>query len=178
MRNSLQLVINGQPHIIDGKPVFETLSTYLRDSLGLIGTKIVCSEGDCGACSVLVGHVSADGRVLRYTPIDSCIVFLYQLDQTHIVTIEGLGDEKNLSPVQDAMVRCHGSQCGYCTPGFVTTMHGMYEDALISSERNGHDWRLDEQTLRIGLSGNLCRCTGYLQIITAAHNLGKGCSAA
>ena len=105
MRNSLHLMINGQRQVVDGKSAFETLSTYLRDSLGLIGTKIVCSEGDCGACSVLVGRVSADGLRLQYKPIDSCIVFLYQLDQTHIVTIEGLGDEEHLSPVQDAMVR-------------------------------------------------------------------------
>ena len=81
---------------------------------------------------------------LDYKPIDSCIVFLYQLDQTHIVTVEGLGDEQTLSPIQDAMVRCHGSQCGYCTPGFVTTMHGMYEDAIAASSRNGQDGRLDE----------------------------------
>ena len=104
MRNSLQIVINGQRHIVDGKDAFLTLSTYLRESLGLVGTKIVCSEGDCGACSVLVGRISNDGKHLKYKAIDSCIAFLYQLDQTHIVTIEGLGDEKQLSIVQEFLL--------------------------------------------------------------------------
>ena len=170
MRHSIQVVINGRPCLVDGDAAFQTLSPFLRETLGLVGTKIVCSEGDCGACSVLVGRVSEDRSKLKYVAIDSCIVFMYQLDQTHIVTVEGLGDEENLSPIQEAMVRCHGSQCGFCTPGFVTTLHGLFE-AEPPSAGNGQKHQLDDDPIRIGLSGNLCRCTGYVQIIDAAKSV-------
>ena len=164
MRNSLQLIINGQQHVIDGESVFQTLSTYLRDSLGLIGTKIVCSEGDCGICSVLVGRLNADGRTLHYEAIDSCIVFLYQLDQTHIVTIE---DSVTKGIV--AGPGCNGPVSRQ--PMWLLHTRLCHDDAWDVRRRpyvERPEWtrlRLDEQTLRIGLSGNLCRCTGYVQII-------------
>ena len=127
--------------------------------LGLTGTKIVCSEGDCGACSVLIGRAAADGSRLVYRPVDSCIQFLFQLDGTHIVTVEGLGGETDPSAVQRAMIECHGSQCGFCTPGFVVAMTGLLEDRD----------ELDESAMRCGLTGNLCRCTGYTSIIDAGR---------
>ena len=147
-----------------------TLSEFLRDRQGLIGTKIVCAEGDCGACSVLVGRPSEDLQSFRYQTIDSCIVFMHQLDCRHVVTVEGLQSPESgeLSAVQDAMIQCHGSQCGFCTPGFVVTMHGLCEEHFdLSLAASTH--RLDEGTLRLGLSGNLCRCTGYFQIIEAGR---------
>ncbi len=153
--------INGSRHEVRDREVFLSLSDYLRRRCGLTGTKIVCSEGDCGACSVLIGRPVADGSRLVYRPVDSCIQFLFQLDGAHVVTIEGLGGEADLSAVQQAMVDCHGSQCGFCTPGFVVAMTGLLEN---------HD-ELDDSTMRCGLTGNLCRCTGYTAIIDAGRHV-------
>jgi xanthine dehydrogenase small subunit len=153
--------INGSRHEVRGREVFLSLSDYLRRSCSLIGTKIVCSEGDCGACSVLIGRPAADESRLVYKPVDSCIQFLFQLDGTHIVTVEGLGGEADPSAVQQAMIDCHGSQCGFCTPGFVVAMTGLLEDRE----------ELDESAMRCGLTGNLCRCTGYTSIIDAGRKI-------
>ena len=157
MRDFLLLYVNGKRHLVRGADAFVPLSTWLRERLAMTGTKIVCSEGDCGACSVLVGRVR-DGA-LKYDAIDSCIQFMHQLDGTHIVTVEGLKREGCKNAVQDAMVRCFGSQCGFCTPGFVVTMTGMLENGRVPTDRE----------LRDGLSGNLCRCTGYVQILEAGR---------
>ncbi len=172
-RNHLLVYINGERHEVAGADAFLTLSDYLRLRLGMVGTKIVCSEGDCGACSVLVGRgaedTSAGGRKLVYRAIDSCIQFMYQLDRTHVVSIEGLKRNGLLGPVQDAMVKCHGSQCGFCTPGFVATMAGMLEDENVTRKTS-----LTPDELRYGLTGNLCRCTGYVQIIDAGCAVDPG----
>src|SRR5690606_21754797 len=98
---------------------------YLRYAQCLTGTKVVCAEGDCGACSILLGRLKDGG--ISYKPVNSCIQYIYQLDCTHIVTVEGLTPENALNPVQEAMVQCHGAQCGYCTPGFIVTMCGLFE---------------------------------------------------
>lgn len=153
--------INGRRHEVRGRETFLSLSDYLRRNLGLVGTKIVCSEGDCGACTVLVGRTAADGSRLVYHPVDSCIQFLFQLDGTHVVTVEGLGGE---APIQQSMIEHHGSQCGYCTPGFVVAMTGLLE------ERD----RLDDAVMRCGLTGNLCRCTGYSPILEAGRETNVG----
>ena len=166
MRDFLHLFINGKPYHVSGSHAFMTLSDFLREELRLTGTKIVCREGDCGACSVLVGRPVGGKSPLVYRAIDSCIAFLYQLDGTHVVSVEGLGNTHHLSPVQEAMVRCHGSQCGYCTPGFVMTLHGLFEEY---AEDPGSE--LSTDALRVGLSGNLCRCTGYVQIMEAAQSI-------
>lgn len=158
MRSTLTLAINGKLHQVAGADAFATLSDYLRRTLRLTATKVVCAEGDCGACSVLVGRV--DGTRLVYRAIDSCIHFLYQLDGAHIVTAEGLGTSLDPHPVQRAMVEHFGSQCGYCTPGFVTTIAGLYE----TSNGRRTDVPSDDE-MRLALSGNLCRCTGYVQIM-------------
>ena len=159
MLDHLLVWVNGHRHEVRGREAFLSLSDYLRRVCGLTGTKIVCSEGDCGACSVLIGRAAADGSRLVYRPVDSCIQFLFQLDGTHIVTIEGLGGEADPSAVQQAMIECHGSQCGFCTPGFVVAMTGLLEDRD----------ELDESAMRCGLTGNLCRCTGYTSIIDAGR---------
>lgn len=172
-RSHLLIYINGVRHEVAGADAFLSLSDYLRLRLGLVGTKIVCSEGDCGACSVLIGRVEeaagGAGSRLVHRTYDSCILFMYQLDRTHIVSIEGLKRNGLLSPVQDAMVKHHGSQCGFCTPGFVTTMAGMFED-----EGRGRKQPLTRDELSYGLSGNLCRCTGYLQILDAGRAVDPG----
>ena len=156
MRDRVLIHINGVPHRIGGAEAFETLARFLRYDERLTGTKIVCEEGDCGACTVLVGRRENGG--LRYRPVNSCIQFLFQLDCTSVVTVEGLTKGGALTPLQDAMVRCHGAQCGYCTPGFVMAMAGLFEC-------NDHPTATD---VKGALTGNLCRCTGYESIINAA----------
>ena len=135
MLDHLLIWVNGRRHEIRGREAFLSLSDFLRRSLRLTGTKIVCSEGDCGACSVLIGRPTADGSRLIYRPVDSCIQFLFQLDGAHIVTVEGLGGETDPSAVQQAMIECHGSQCGFCTPGFVVAMTGFWRIATSSTSR-------------------------------------------
>jgi xanthine dehydrogenase small subunit len=161
MLDHVLLYVNGQRQAVRGPDAFLSLSDFLRRRQGLVGTKIVCSEGDCGACSVLMGRLDAERDRLVYRPVDSCIQFLFQLDSVHVVTIEGLGTEFEPSAVQRAMIDCHGSQCGFCTPGFVVAMTGLLEDCE----------ELDECALRQGLTGNLCRCTGYTPIIEAGVKL-------
>ncbi len=178
-RKHLVLFLNGKRREVHGGDCFLSLSDFLRYRLALVGTKIVCSEGDCGSCTVLVGR--SEGNAFRYQPIDSCIRWMFQLDGMHVITVEGLagaqaehplngtvettvGQNRNaatreLTSVQQAMVDCHGSQCGFCTPGFVMAMTGLCESA------NGH--ALTEDDWRHGLTGNLCRCTGYTPILKA-----------
>lgn len=156
MRDYVLLHVNGRPVRVSGSDVFETVSRFLRDGgRGATGTKIVCEEGDCGACTVLVGR--REGGALRYRPVNSCIQFVFQLDGAHLVTVEGVGGGNGLSPVQEAMIRCHGAQCGYCTPGFIVAMAGILECTA----------RPTAADVRAGLTGNLCRCTGYEPIINA-----------
>ncbi|HZZ27861.1 MAG TPA: FAD binding domain-containing protein [Pirellulales bacterium] len=171
IRDHLVLFLNGNRHEVYGSDCFLSLSDFLRYRRGLTGTKIVCSEGDCGSCTVLVGQ--PEGEALRYRPIDSCIRQMFQLDGVHVVTVEGIGGlsarlgnppashshEPRLTSVQQAMVECHGSQCGFCTPGFVMAMHGVCETC------NGH--AASEEQWRHELTGNLCRCTGYTTILKA-----------
>lgn len=132
---------------------------YLRDSERLTGTKEGCKEGDCGACSVLLG--SLDNGSVRYVPMTSCLIPMGELMGKHLVTIEGLNLE-TLSPVQDAMVDCGGTQCGYCTPGFVVCMTGWMMDGNRSFDSVG---------VREAISGNLCRCTGYRSIKEAGDQV-------
>jgi xanthine dehydrogenase small subunit len=157
MRDHLVLWVNGVRREVRGGDAFLTLSDWLRGRLGLVGTKIMCAEGDCGACTVLVAEPVESGH-LRWLPIDSCIRFLFQLDGCHVVTVEGLAHDGDLAPVQQAMVECHGSQCGFCTPGFVMALAG---GCAAKSRGEPLDWRKE-------LSGNLCRCTGYVSIFEAA----------
>ena len=158
MRDHLVLWVNGVRREVRGGDAFLTLSDWLRDRLGLVGTKIMCAEGDCGACTVLVAEPPVSG-LPRWLPIDSCIRFLFQLDGCAVVTVEGLARDGDLAPVQQAMVECHGSQCGFCTPGFVMALAG---GCHAKARGEGLDWRKE-------LSGNLCRCTGYVSIFEAAE---------
>ena len=136
-----------------------TVLTYLRSLPGRKGTKEGCAEGDCGACTVALGELAADGR-LRYTAIDSCLVFLPMLHGKQLITVESLSPvEGPLHPVQQAMVETDGSQCGYCTPGFIMSMFALYKKNTGQPSRA----EIDD-----ALTGNLCRCTGYRPIVEAA----------
>jgi len=169
MRDYLLFYVNGKEHRVSGDSAFMPLSSYLRYEQGATGTKVVCEEGDCGACSVILGRVEivapenngATKSDIQYRVVNSCIQFLYQLDCTHVVTIEGLKYSGKLNPVQEAMVACHGAQCGYFTPGFVVAMCAMFDQKPCTKEQDVKD----------GLIGNLCRCTGYEPIIKAGMSV-------
>src|SRR5882672_1652002 len=118
MGDQLTFVLNGEREIVAGLPPSTTLLNYLRYTKRLTGTKEGCAEGDCGACTVVVGEI--DGETVRYRPINACIQFLPMLHGKAVVTVEGLkGPAGELHPCQQAIVDTHGSQCGFCTPGFV-----------------------------------------------------------
>ncbi|MBN15664.1 MAG: xanthine dehydrogenase small subunit [Pelagibacterium sp.] len=135
-----------------------TLLDFLRLDRVLRGTKEGCAEGDCGACTVIVGRKS--GGVVRYLPANACIMLVSMLDGAHVVTVEHLkGADGNLHPVQQAMVDYHGSQCGFCTPGFVMSLYGLW---LANPNPSVPE-------IEKALQGNLCRCTGYAPIVRAAQ---------
>ncbi|EQC50734.1 xanthine dehydrogenase small subunit [Bacteriovorax sp. DB6_IX] len=160
MRKSIIVYINGVRHELEGKAAFETVANYLRYTKGLTGTKVVCSEGDCGACTVLLSRFDGE-KMGRVRTINSCISFMYLLDRCHLITVEGLKKVDHLHPVQEAMMKHHGAQCGYCTPGIVCSLASMTEDAI-----NDHI-EIDDKKVKNYLTGNLCRCTGYEPIIKA-----------
>ncbi|MEM6711780.1 MAG: xanthine dehydrogenase small subunit [Pseudomonadota bacterium] len=156
-RTTIRFLLNDQ--IVERSDVraTTTLLDYLRLERRLTGTKEGCNEGDCGACTVMVGRLGPDG--LEYHSVNACIRFLGSLDGCHVVTIEHLRrDDGALHPVQQAMVDYHGSQCGFCTPGIVMSLY-----ALWMAEPSPTDGEIET-----ALQGNLCRCTGYEPIIRAA----------
>lgn len=158
MRNSVILFVNGERVELTGESAFMTVAEYLRYKKGLTGTKVVCSEGDCGACTILVSRMQED-KLGPYKSINSCISFMYLLDKSHLITVEGLKKNDELHPVQKAMVENHGAQCGFCTPGFICAMASLTEDA------KKENFPLEEKRVKNYLTGNLCRCTGYDSII-------------
>ena len=148
--SGIAFLLNGTPVRVEGEPPTRTLLDWLRDRRGLTGTKEGCNEGDCGACTVMV----TDEQGSR--ALNACILFLPQLAGKAVRTVEGIaGPDGTLHPVQQAMVDHHGSQCGFCTPGFIVTMATAHLNG-----RRDHDDQL---------AGNLCRCTGYAPIIRAAE---------
>ncbi|HJT14113.1 MAG TPA: xanthine dehydrogenase small subunit [Dongiaceae bacterium] len=138
-----------------------TVLDYLRRVERRVGTKEGCGEGDCGACTVVLGEL--EGDTVRYRPVNSCIQFVGALDGKQLLTVEDLADDA-LHPCQQAMVDCHGSQCGFCTPGFVMSLFALYQEPG-TPDRN----RIDD-----ALAGNLCRCTGYGPIAAAAKAMKAG----
>ena len=138
--------VNGRPVEVAVEPR-TSLADCLRDKLRLTGTHLGCEHGVCGACTVIV-----DGAAVR-----SCLMLAVQAEGSEIVTIEGLSREDELTPLQTAFRKHHALQCGFCTPGMLTTAH-----ALLTEEPDA-----DEERIRSVLSGNLCRCTGYIPIVEA-----------
>jgi xanthine dehydrogenase small subunit len=160
MRESVRFLLGDELVEIASCDPTRTVLDWLRLDRRRIGSKEGCAEGDCGACTVVVGRL--DGDRLRYEAINACIRFLPTLDGCHVLTVEHLKDpDGTLHPVQQAMVDCHGSQCGFCTPGFVMSLL-----ALWLNERAPSMQRIED-----ALAGNLCRCTGYEPIITAAQRM-------
>ncbi len=170
-RNHILIYLNGERLELGAEYAGWMLADYLRYRRQLTGTKIVCAEGDCGACSVLryfpgIGKKNA-GRSEGFVPFNSCITTCAQLDGSSLVTVEGLGTPQALHPVQAAMKDCHGSQCGFCTPGFVVALAGLVEKKIENGE-NEPGTKLSEREAKNATTGNLCRCTGYQPILDAA----------
>ncbi|WP_345813006.1 xanthine dehydrogenase small subunit [Paraburkholderia sp. PREW-6R] len=152
---------------IKDAPVTRTVLQYLREDAHCTGTKEGCAEGDCGACTVVIGERNAAGGV-DFKAVNACIQFVPTLDGKALYTVEDLRQpDGSLHPVQEAMVECHGSQCGFCTPGFIMSMWSLYE-------KHGHEHSCANRTvpsreaISNALTGNLCRCTGYRPIVDAA----------
>ncbi len=145
----VELTVNGRTHRHVVEPRL-TLADFLREKCGLTGTHLGCEHGACGACTVLL-----EGQAVR-----ACLIFAVQVDGQEITTVEGIaGADGELSPVQSALRDCHGLQCGFCTPGFVTSITALLRDNPQPSY----------EEIREGLSGNFCRCTGYQGIINAVR---------
>jgi len=158
IKNEIEFILNDKLIKINNIDTNISVLNYLRTNKRLIGTKEGCASGDCGACTAVIAELN--NNKLEYKSINTCIMFLYSLHGKHLITVEHLSNSK-LHPVQQSMVDNHGSQCGFCTPGFVMSMFGMYKDKVKPSNQN-----IDEY-----LAGNLCRCTGYHSIKKAAKKM-------
>ncbi len=163
-RREVCFLLDGEIVRVENCPPTMTVLEYLREVAHRTGTKEGCAEGDCGACTVVIGERAPNGSGVNYRAVNSCIRFLPTIDGQELVTVESLsGPDGTLHPVQQAMVDHHGSQCGFCTPGFVMSLFALYlRDATPSRDR-----------VVEALSGNLCRCTGYRPIIEAGVQMGS-----
>jgi carbon-monoxide dehydrogenase small subunit len=145
-RHDVRLVVNGVPREAQ-VPARRLLSDVLRHDLRLTGTHVGCEHGVCGACTVLL-----DGE-----PVRSCLLLAVTADGHEVTTVEGLGSPDDMHPVQQAFRECHGLQCGFCTPGFLTTIAAYLEEHPEPTEAEARE----------AISGNLCRCTGYQNIVAS-----------
>ncbi len=194
----LQFLRRGQPVALGNVPPDRTLLEVLREDLGCTGTKEGCGEGDCGACTVVLGE-ARDGKV-HYSAVNSCIRLAHSINGMALWTVEDLTEDPLIQPVanattppsnktitlhpaQEAMVQCHGSQCGFCTPGFVMSLFGMYQNHIAptlatacaarpaDAEDSATGHPITRELAQEELSGNLCRCTGYRPILEAAQQM-------
>ncbi|WP_137896206.1 xanthine dehydrogenase small subunit [Ramlibacter sp. 2FC] len=159
---TIRFLRRGEPISLANVPPDRTLLEVLREDLACTGTKEGCGEGDCGACTVVLAEPEGEG--LRFRAINSCIRLAHSVDGMALWTAEDLAAEDGaLHPAQEAMVQCHGTQCGFCTPGFVMSLFGMYQNHVCKGEA------VTRELAQAELSGNLCRCTGYRPILDAAQ---------
>jgi carbon-monoxide dehydrogenase small subunit len=152
MKQTIRVTINGRLYEEDVEPR-QLLVHFLRENIGLTGAHVGCVVGECGACSILL-----DGKVVK-----SCLQLAVQADGREVITIEGLAKDGELNPVQEAFVKNYASQCGYCTPGMVMTSHALLQNNPSPSD----------EEIRKALAGNLCMCTGYVQIVDAVKEAAK-----
>ena len=157
--DSVRFILDGEVIELTDVDPTRTVLQFLREDLRRTGTKEGCAEGDCGACTVVLAELSRDGSDVEVRAINSCIQFLPTLDGKELITVESLSEDGELHPVQQAMVDHHGSQCGFCTPGFVMSLFALYKTHKHPTRRDIDD----------ALAGNLCRCTGYRPIVDAAE---------
>ena len=160
--NTIEFILNNRIHKISNPDPNETILNFIRLKLKKTGTKEGCAEGGCGACTIVLGELVRNN--IEYKAINACIAFLPILNGKQLILVEDLiSSDGKLHPVQDAMIKFHGSQCGFCTPGFVMSMFAMYKN----------NKKFNDEIVSDSLSGNLCRCTGYRPIIDAAKSLNK-----
>jgi aerobic carbon-monoxide dehydrogenase small subunit len=155
--HEIHLTINDEPEQVS-VPANMTLMRMLREKLALTGTKNGCSAGECGACTVL----------LNGEPVNSCMVLAVECDGARIVTVEGLASDERLAPVQEAILKAGGVQCGFCTPGILISSHALLQRSPDPGEAE----------IREALVGNLCRCTGYVRIVESVKEAARMQSAA
>jgi len=146
VKHNIRLTVNGESYTVAVEP-YESLLDVLRDKLSLTGTKKGCNRGDCGACTIIM-----DGKT-----VNSCLVLAVEADDKEVLTIEGLVNNGQLHPIQEAFVQYGAVQCGYCTPGMI-----MSAKALLDENPNP-----TEEEVKRAIGGNLCRCTGYVKIVDA-----------
>lgn len=161
MRTSVEFILNGEVRRLQSIDPTLTVLRYLREVEHLIGSKEGCAEGDCGACTGVVAEL--DGDKIRYAAVNTCIQFVGMLDGKALLTVEYLKRSGKNHPVQQSMIDAHASQCGFCTPGFVMSLFAGYRQGIPPVRNQINDL----------LAGNLCRCTGYTTIITAAEKVLK-----
>jgi len=152
MKQTIRVTVNGRLYEEEVEPR-QLLVHFLRETIGLTGAHVGCVVGECGACSILF-----DGKVVK-----SCLHLAVQADGREIMTVEGLASDGDLNPVQEAFVKNYAFQCGYCTPGMVITSHALIQNNPDPSE----------EEIRKALAGNLCMCTGYVQIVQAVKEAAK-----
>jgi len=161
-KGTIKFLFNEKVLEINNPDPNQTILNFIRTNLKKTGTKEGCAEGGCGACTVVVGKLKNND--IEYKAINSCISFLPFLDGKQLLVVEDLvSNQGSLHPVQKAMVKYHGSQCGFCTPGFVMSLFSMF--------KNNKNY--NNELIKDSISGNLCRCTGYRPIIDAAKSLNK-----
>lgn len=163
----IEFFLNGERQRVTVAPGTSVLE-LLRGPLGRRGTKEGCASGDCGACTVAIAEADTGDSPLDYRTANACITPAHQLQGCHLVTVEGLAHGDDLHPAQASMVACHGSQCGFCTPGFVMSLFTLHEGRRAHPEPP-----LDTERLEAALGGNLCRCTGYRPIRDAALDMSQ-----
>ncbi|HYD59516.1 MAG TPA: xanthine dehydrogenase small subunit [Noviherbaspirillum sp.] len=164
MTQPIRFYYRGEVQTVSDASPTKTILQHVREDHHCTGTKEGCAEGDCGACTVVIGELK--GNTVALKAVNSCIQFVPTLDGKALFTVEDLKQQDGaLHPVQQAMVECHGSQCGFCTPGFVMSLWGLY------LKQEGKSCHPERKEIDDTLSGNLCRCTGYRPIIDAAHRM-------
>ena len=161
MNDTISFFLNGERRDVNAPPPTQTLLQYLRLEENACGTKEGCAEGDCGACTVMIATPCDDGSIKREA-VNACIKFMPSLHGSSVTTVEALSDDASSAhPVQQALIDHHGSQCGFCTPGFVMSLYTAYRNREPMARDEAGDI----------LAGNLCRCTGYGPILKAAADI-------